>query len=225
MQNFSKNKTLTYILGSVFLLSTACTTTQQTVEMSQLCGSVSDKALVQDYYFVQDGHATDPMAIPSHDNKIVESKIVSSFSNETAIGANATPARFETIWKSVDTWGETTPIKAVVTVDGWHAFSFPSTVPTTRKGEHADGFYDVFADNGAGLRGHINPELVSMIYAVKLRANDDTYQRSLSFYGHGGDLILGLYASEGGKPQNADAIAGFNRSWNVMKAMPRSCKK
>ncbi|PHR93674.1 MAG: hypothetical protein COA69_03300 [Robiginitomaculum sp.] len=225
MQNFSRNKALTYIVGSVFLFGSACTTTKQAVELNELCGSVFDKTLVHDYYFVQDGHATDPMAIPSHDNKIVESKIVSSFSHEIAIGTYATPARFETVWKSVDTWGETTPIKVVVTVDGWHAFSFPSDVPTTRKEDHADGFYDVFANGGAGLRGHINPELVSMIYAVKLRASDDTYQRSLSFYGHGGDLILGLYASEGGKPQNADAIAGFNRSWNVIKAMPRSCKE
>lgn len=191
----------------------------------KICASYFEKQLVRNYYFGWGGKPADPMAIPSHTYRIVESKITSSFSDKKAIGVTATPKIFKEVWKSVDSWGEKTPIKIVITVDGWHAYAFPSHVPTTNKKEHAKGFYDIFADDGEGVRGHINPDLVSMIYAVKLPAGDGTFQRSVSFYSHGGDLIFGLYATEGGKPQNKDAIAGFDRTWDVISNMPRACKE
>lgn len=191
----------------------------------KLCGSYFEKELVRKHYFGWGGKPADPMAIPSHNLRIAESKVTSSFSDKRALGVYATPKIFKSVWKSVDSWGEQTPIKVVVTVDGWHAFSFPSHVPTTNKEKHAEGFYDVFADGGTALRGHINPDLVSLIYAVKLPAGDGTFQRSVSFYSPEGDLILGLYATEGGKPQDKDAVGGFDRTWNAIKAMPRACKK
>jgi len=190
-----------------------------------LCASYFDKQLVRKYYFGWGGKPADPMAIPSHNYRMAESKVSSSFSDQKALGTTSTPEVFKEVWKSVDAWGEDTPIKIVITVDGWQAFAYPTTVPVTRKEEHANGFYDVFADDGKGVRGHINPDLVSLIYAVKLPAGDGTFQRSLSFYGETGDLILGLYATEGGKPQNEAAIAGFDKSWDLLKSMPRACKK
>ncbi|MBL4639252.1 MAG: hypothetical protein JKY57_01855 [Kordiimonadaceae bacterium] len=190
----------------------------------ELCASYFDKQLVRKAYFGWGGKPTDPMAIPSHTLRMVESKVTSSFSDKMALGINATPALFKEVWKSVDMWGEKTPIKVVITVDGWQAFAFPGHVPTTRKEDHANGFYDVFADDGSGLRGHISPKDVSLIYAVNLPAQDGTALRALSFYSQKGDLILGLYATEGGKPQNAEAIAGFDKSWDLLKSMPRACK-
>lgn len=191
----------------------------------KLCASYFEKQLLRQYYFGWGGKPTDPMPIPSHAYRIVESKVASAFSDQKALGVKANPKVFKQVWETVNTWGEDTPIKVVVTVDGWQAFSYPSNVPVTRKEEHAQGFYDVFADDGTGVRGHINPELVSLIYAVKLPANDGSYLRALSFYDDKGDLIIGLYASEGGKPQNQDAIAGFDRSWEFLKSMPRACSK
>lgn len=191
----------------------------------KLCAGYFDKQVVRNAYFGWGGNPTAPMAIPSHTLRVVESKVTSSFNDRQAIGTPATEDRFKQVWQSIDTWGAEEKVSAVITVDGWHAFAFPVTVPMTRKVEHAAGFYDVFSADEKQVRGHINPDEVSLIYATHLPAGNGTAQRAISFYGPGGDLIIGLYATEGNKVQNPKLIEGFNRTWELIKSMPRACAK
>ena len=187
---------------------------------TQLCADSYEKFLVRDWYRKYQPGA--PLPIPSRELELVETKIASGLPPSQSIGVAASRERFEAIWQSIDTWGEDNRINIVITVDGYHAFNFPSKVPVTQATDHPV-LYDAYADRGNGVHGHLNPDLMSMVFASKVPARDGTSLRAVSFYDQDGDLIAGLYASEPGKPTNETVLAGFERTWNLIAGMPRAC--
>ncbi len=189
--------------------------------VKSLCATADEAALVRKFYTETRPGA--PLPIPGRKLDLPESKIASGLSADLAIGIDGSPERLADVWRTIDDWGADTPVRVVVSIDGWHPFDFPSKVPVTQA-KHNPGFYDVYADNGDGVHIHINPDDVNLIYAANVPAPDGTAGRSVNLYDSDGRLIIGVYASSGGKPENADAVAGFNGTWALLASLPRACE-
>ncbi len=188
-----------------------------------LCAGYFEKQIVRNHFFGYGGNPASPPPIPSHDLRLVETKVVSSLSHKQAVGAVANPERFADVWETINAWGAEKNVNVVVTIDGWHAFSFPSKAPAAH--QDSNGRYAVSADNGAGVRALIDPELLSYIYAIRLPAANGRALRNVSFYDKKGDLVFALHASEAGKEEDPELIAAFDRTWSVIEAMPAACSE
>ena len=80
----------------------------------------------------------------------------------------------------------------------------------------------MYADDGKGVHGHITPQEVDQIWALQLPTVEaDKFTRILGFYGKDGNLIVGLYVSEGVKDFDPKAVEGFERTRELLKKQPR----
>src|SRR3546814_7668260 len=84
---------------------------------------------------------------------------------------------FDKVWKSIDSWGKDTKIGLVFTSGGMHAWNFPSTVPQTQSSTSLI-WYDMYADDGAGVHGHITPQEVEQIWALQLPTKEPEDRKS-----------------------------------------------
>lgn len=185
------------------------------------CASADDAKVIQHYYA-----QTRPGAPPPPVSRLFrmkEATVVSALDAKQAYGVRSNRLFFDQVWKSVDAWGAETKIGIVFTSGGMHAWNFPSTVPQTQASSSLI-WYDMYADKGAGVHGHITPQEVDQIWAMKLPTKEaDKFTRILAFYGKEGDLIVGLYVSEGVKAFDPKAVAGFEKTWELLKTQPRIC--
>src|SRR3546814_20314329 len=93
-----------------------------------------------------------------------------------------------------------------------HAWNFPSTVPQTQSSPSLI-WYDMYADDGAGVHGHITPQEVEQIWALQLPTKEpDKFPRTLACSGKDGHLIVGLYVSEHTNPFQTKAEAGYDHT-------------
>ena len=151
--------------------------------------------------------------------------MASAFHADHAYGVRSNRRFFEQVWKSVDSWGKDTKIGLVFTPGGMHAWNFPSTVPQTQSST-SPIWYDMYASDGAGVHGHITPQEVDQIWAMQLpTVQPDKFTRILAFYGTDGNLIVGLYVSENTKDPDPRAVAGFERTRELLKTQPRICQR
>lgn len=185
------------------------------------CASADDARIVQQYY--RDVRPAAPPPAVGRLFRMKETAVVSAIDPAHAWGVRSDPVFFEQVWKSIDGWGADTKIGLVFTSGGLHAWNFPSTVPQTW--ETTDQlFYDMYADKGAGVHGHITQYDVDQIWALQLPTKEEgKFTRILSFYNTQGDLIVGLYVSEGTKAFDPKAVAGFERTRELLKTRPRTC--
>lgn len=186
------------------------------------CATADDARVIQDYYAnVRPG--APPPAV-GRLFRMEESRVVSALAADQAYGVRSDRAFFDQVWKSIDAWGADTRIGLVFTSGGMHAWNFPSTVPQTQAST-SPIWYDMYADDGAGVHGHITPQEVDQIWALQLPTKQpDRFTRILGFYGKDGQLIVGLYVSEGTKDFDPAAVAGFERTRELLRTRPRLCQ-
>ncbi|KAF1685099.1 hypothetical protein B1992_13325 [Pseudoxanthomonas broegbernensis] len=190
---------------------------------SDTCASADDAKVVQHYYAkVRPGAPPPPVGRLF---RIPEATVVSALAADQAYGIRSNRLFFEQVWKSIDAWGKDTRIGLVFTSGGMHAWNFPGTVPQTQASS-SQIWYDMYADDGAGVHGHITPQEVDQIWALQLPTTDPgKFTRILSFYGKDGHLIVGLYVSEGVKDFDPRAVAGFEKTRELLKTQPRICSR
>lgn len=187
------------------------------------CATADDARVVQHYYSEVRRGGPPPAAARLF--RMPEATLVSALDPAHAYGVRSNRRFFEEVWKSVDGWGKDTRIGLVFTSGGMHAWNFPSTVPQTQASS-SPIWYDMYADDGAGVHGHITPQEVEQIWALQLpTAEPDRFTRILAFYGEDGHLIVGLYVSEGTKDFDPAAIAGFERTRELLMTQPRICSR
>ncbi|MFT3763004.1 MAG: ChuX/HutX family heme-like substrate-binding protein [Pseudoxanthomonas sp.] len=185
------------------------------------CAS-SDDAKVIRHYYDEVRPAAPPPAV-GRLFRMKETRVVSALKPEHAYGVRSNRLFFEDVWKSVDAWGADTKIGIVFTSGGMHVWNFPSKVPQTQS-TSTPIWYDMYADEGAGVHGHITPQEVDQIWALQLPTKEaGKFTRILGFYDKQGDLIVGLYVSEGVKDFDPKAVAGFERTRELLKRQPRLC--
>lgn len=188
---------------------------------SDTCASADDAKVIQHYY-AQTRPGAPPPAV-GRLFRMQETTVVSALAPAQAYGVRSNRLFFEEVWKSVDAWGADTRIGIVFTSGGKHVWNFPSKVPQTQS-TSTPIWYDMYADNGDGVHGHITPAEVDQIWALQLPTREaDKFTRILAFYDKQGDLIVGLYVSEGVKPFDPKAVAGFEKTRELLKSQPRIC--
>ena len=94
-------------------------------------------------------------------------------------------------------------------------FRSPGGAPSTKS-----QFFNLKQD-GAGLGGHLRPDLVGAIYAVDLVGAPGPL-RGLTFLDAAGEGIFGVYVPEGADPKPA-LVAQFEKTRAVIAALPRVC--
>ena len=187
------------------------------------CASGDDARVIQDYYANVRPGAPPPAVARLF--RMQETRVVSALKPEQAYGVRSNRLFFEEVWKSVDAWGADAKIGLVFTAGGMHVWNFPSTVPQTQS-TSTPIWYDMYADAGKGVHGHITPQEVDQIWALQLPTKEaGKFTRILGFYGKDGHLIVGLYVSEGTKDFDPKAVAGFERTRELLKARPRICQQ
>ena len=188
-----------------------------------LCATPDDAKVVQHYY--ADVRPGGPPPAAARLFRMREATLVSALHPDHAYGVRSNRLFFEEVWKSVDAWGADTRIGLVFTAGGMHVWNFPSTVPQTQS-TSTPIWYDMYADAGKGVHGHITPQEVDQIWALQLPTKEaGKFTRILGFYGKDGHLIVGLYVSEGVKAFDPKAVEGFERTRELLKARPRICQR
>jgi putative heme iron utilization protein len=185
------------------------------------CASQADTQRVRDYYT---GYRPGvPLPVPSRFLDVPEMVIASGLPAEQSIGTPGSPRIVKDIWKSIDAWGEKTAVKLVLTSGGKHAYAFPSLVPITQP-EDKSGYLDVYADGGKGVHAHIQVAHVKAVYATDIPGKEAARRtRAISFFGADGQLILGVYASIAAENADPAAVAGFAKTWELIRSLPRAC--
>ncbi len=185
------------------------------------CASADDAKVIQHYY-AEVRPAAPPPAV-GRLFRMEETRVVSALKPEYAYGVRSNRLFFDEVWKSVDAWGADTRIGIVFTSGGMHVWNFPSKVPQTQS-TSTPIWYDMYADEGKGVHGHITPQEVDQIWALQLPTKEaGKFTRILGFYDKQGDLIVGLYVSEGVKDFDPKAVEGFERTRELLKKQPRLC--
>lgn len=185
------------------------------------CASTDDAKVIQHYYGKVRPGAPPPAV--SRLFRMPEATVASALQADQAYGVRSNRLFFDQVWKSVDSWGADTRIGIVFTSGGMHAWNFPSTVPQTQASSSLI-WYDMYADEGKGVHGHITPQEVDQIWTMQIpTARPDRFTRILAFYGKDGNLIVGLYVSEGVKDFDPKAVEGFERTRELLKTQPRIC--
>lgn len=185
------------------------------------CATADDATVIQHYYDTVRPGAPPPAVARLF--RMPETAVVSAIKPEHAYGVRSNRVFFEQVWKSVDSWGKDTKLGLVFTSGGMHVWNFPSSVPQTQS-TSTPIWYDMYADDGAGVHGHITPQDVDQIWSLQLPTKDpNKFTRILGFYGKDGNLIVGLYASEGVKDFDANAVVGFEKTRELLRTQPRVC--
>jgi len=207
------------ILPGLLLTAIACTAVP--AQAAPPCASADEAATIRHYYDkIRPGA---PPPVPGRLYRMKEATVVSALPAERAYGVRSSPLLFDRLWKSVDAWGAETQVGLVFTSGGHHAWNFPSKVPITQASTSA-AMYDMYADGGNGVHGHITQSDVDSIWALELPgAKAGEFTRILAFYDADGDLILGIYVSAAGKDFDARALQGFERTKVLLQAEPRIC--
>ena len=144
---------------------------------------------------------------------IPEALVVSAIPGKQVIGT--TGAGFEAVWKSLQEWDDAT----VVLLKSGYVFEVRGRIPPGAPSTKSQ-FYNLKQD-GAGLGGHLRPDLVGAIYAVDL-AGPQGPLRGITFLDAAGEGIFGVYLPEGAAPKPALA-AQFEKTRAVIAALPRVC--
>ena len=177
---------------------------------STLCASPEQAAKVQALYATA---PVPPTFMAATKLGIPEALVASAISGKQVVGT--TGAGFEAVWKSLQEWADAT----VVVLKGGDVFEIHGRIPAGAPSAKSQ-FFNLEQD-GAGLGGHLRPDLVGAIYAVDLVGAQGPL-RGLTFLDAAGDGIFGVYLPEGADPKPA-LVAQFEKTRALIAALPRVC--
>jgi putative heme iron utilization protein len=144
-----------------------------------------------------------------------EAQVVSTYGDSRAVGVPGD--RFHEVWTSLNQWGEV----MILITKGGNVFEVISTV---RPGEPSKRtkYFNLIGE-GAGLSGHLRPDLVSAIYGLLLPTKEGMV-RGVMFFGEKGEAVFGVFMGAGGREPSAEQLGKFTATWNLLKSLPRVCR-
>lgn len=185
------------------------------------CATNAQKAAVLK---MQGEYPGDPVAIVGRDLKVPEMVAASGFGPEGAVGARITGNEAAQFWQSIDGWGADTKVWVVLSPASEHAFIVHGKVPVTQPNPDP-GYLDVYADKGDGIHSHIQLSKVAAVFATDIPTDDPAFRtRGINFYDQKGNNIVGIYASLKKYTPDPIAIAGFERTRELIRTLPRICR-
>lgn len=144
-----------------------------------------------------------------------EGVVASALPPDLAVGVEG--RRFPEIWQSLQSWDQA----LTLVLKGGNVFEIHGPIPPGEPSTRSQFFN--LKNDGAGLSGHLRPDLIGAIYALNLAGREGP-MRGLSFVDQKGEGIFGVFLPEGRDPPPA-LVAQFERTWALMAAMPRVCPR
>ena len=146
--------------------------------------------------------------------KMPEAVIMSALPAAQAHGVAAT--HFQTVWKSLETWEKS----VFVVMKGGHVFEAYGKVFAGEPSKRSN-FFNLHGE-GAGMSGHLRPDLISHIYVIAVPGKD-AVTRGVLFYDAQGEAAFGVYLPGEGTPPTAAQIAQFEDTAAEIRALPGVC--
>ncbi len=195
-----------FVLAALLILSSS-----SALPASPLCATPDQAATVQSLYATA---TVPPPFMAATTLGVSEAVLASALSGKQAVGT--TGAGFEAVWKSLQEWDDATVVLRksgfVLEVRG----RIPGGAPSTKS-----QFFNLKQD-GAGLSGHLRPDLVGAIYALDLPGAQGPL-RGITFTDGLGEGIFGVYVPEGAGPKPA-LVAQFEKTRAVIAGLARVCR-
>jgi putative heme iron utilization protein len=146
--------------------------------------------------------------------KVPESVIASGLPAGMAVGVAG--SEFQKVWASLGEWELATTLLR----QGGHIFEVVSRVPPGRMSDRPGSrFFNL--EHGTALNGHLRPDQVGAIYAVKLEGGEGPL-RAVLFLDPAGESAFGVFTGEGGNQPPAVA-AQFEKTWALLKTLTPAC--
>lgn len=174
-----------------------CATAEQAAQVRQLYAAAPVPAPFQ---------AASKLGIP-------EAIVASALDAKQVTGTSGTG--FAAVWSSLQEWEDAT----VVLLKAGHVFEVRGRLPGGEPSTKSQ-FFNLKQD-GAGLSGHLRPDLLGAIYAVEV-AGAQGPLRGISFVDAAGDSAFGVFVPEG-SDATSPVIARFEKTRAVIAALPRVC--
>lgn len=143
-----------------------------------------------------------------------EALIVSTYKPEQAVGVSG--ASFAQVWGSLNAWGES----MILITKGGNVFEVTSKIPPGEPSKRSKFFN--LKGSGAGLGGHLRPDLITAIYGFALPTKDGA-TRGVMFFGDNADSVYGVFVASEGRQPTADEMAKFQATWDLLKSLPPLC--
>jgi putative heme iron utilization protein len=164
-----------------------------------------------------------PPTVASRYFNLPEFTLTTGVKRTEAKVVRATPELVRRLWTSIDAWGAQTRVTMVFSPASKHGFEVASLVPIAKPNE-GDGYLDAYSEEGKGVKAHIQVEEVAAIAAVDLPAAKEGFRtRGVTLMSSSGDVIVGVFASIKDAQFDERAVAGFNKTWQLMSEWPSAC--
>lgn len=175
-----------------------------------LCATADQAAKVREAYATPPGS---PTFMAAGKLGLTEALVLSGLPAGQATGT--TGASFRKVWESLQGWDDAT----VVVLKGANVLEIHGRIPPGEPSTKS-AFFNLKQD-GAGLGGHLRPDLVGAIYAVEL-AGAQGPLRGVTFVDSAGESLFGAYLPEGAGDR-PELVAAFNRTRDLLAGLPRAC--
>lgn len=146
--------------------------------------------------------------------KLPESVVASALPIAEAHGVSAT--HFPQIWKSLEAWDDAMTLVTkgpnVIEISGPVGIGEPSK---------RSKFFNL-SRRGAGLKGHLRPDLYSAIYAVSRTGKESTL-RGVTFYDQAGEAVFSVFLPGEGETPPPSLVKQFETTWSLIKSLPMLC--
>ncbi|MDH5255756.1 MAG: hypothetical protein OEW72_07550 [Gammaproteobacteria bacterium] len=175
-----------------------------------LCATADQAAKVREAY------ATPPAAptfMAAGRLALPEAVVLSALAGKEATGASG--AGFARVWASLQGWEDAT----VVLLKGANVVEVRGRIPPGEPSSKSQFFN--LKQEGAGLGGHLRPDLMGAMYAVEL-AGAQGPLRGVTFVDLAGESLFGVYLPEGAG-EKPELVAGFNRTRELIAGLARVC--
>ena len=166
---------------------------------------------------VAEVYAKAPVAAPfANAGKLKLAEVVVAGALPAGMGVGVPGSAFRTVWDSLATWDSA----VVLIMKGGNVFEISSQIakgePSTRSA--------YFNLGKASLSGHLRPDLITAIHAVKLPQKDSS-MRGVLFFDDTGSSVFGVFVPGEGAEPAAAQLAQFDRTWKLMESMPKRCAR
>jgi putative heme iron utilization protein len=146
--------------------------------------------------------------------ELPESVVASALPGTLARGAAG--SAFATVWASLGTWDKATTLIR----QGGHVFEVASRIPAGAPSDRPGSkFFNL--TSGPGLNGHLRPDLVGAIYALRLEGPEGPL-RGVVVLDLAGESVFGVFTGEG-RDQPPAVLAQFEQTWALFATLPPAC--
>ncbi|MEZ5500212.1 MAG: ChuX/HutX family heme-like substrate-binding protein [Steroidobacteraceae bacterium] len=174
-----------------------------------LCPSPGDRTRVAAVY----GDGPAPMTFAAAPQlKLSEAQVAAGMPPGMSVGVAG--EHFADVWSSLAGWDHA----LVLIIKAGNVFEISSDIVAGEPSSKSK----YFNLGHANFSGHLRPDLLGAIYAVRLKGREGTV-RGVQFFDQAGEGVFAVFLRGEGEEPDEAAIAQFDLTWNRIAEMPRLC--